>query len=90
MFHIASPYILAVDDPQTELVDPALKGSRNMLKHSLATPPVTRVVRTSSCEALGRLDLAEQKVGGPVRVRLAQREDPQAIAATLESGSGQR
>ncbi len=31
MFHTASPYFLDVKDPQAELVDPALKGTRNVM-----------------------------------------------------------
>ena len=31
MFHTASPYYLDPKDPQKELVDPALKGTRNVM-----------------------------------------------------------
>ena len=31
MFHTASPFFLEVKDPQKELVDPALKGTRNVM-----------------------------------------------------------
>jgi dihydroflavonol-4-reductase len=52
VFHIASPYIIEVKDPQRELVDPALNGTRNVLEQANATPSVTRVVVTSSCAAI--------------------------------------
>lgn len=52
VFHIASPYIIEVKDPQTELIEPALNGTRNVLEQANATDSVTRVVVTSSCAAI--------------------------------------
>jgi dihydroflavonol-4-reductase len=52
VFHTASPYTLNVKDPQKELVDPALKGTRNVLHQANKTPSVKRVVLTSSCAAI--------------------------------------
>ncbi|MCA9573075.1 MAG: NAD-dependent epimerase/dehydratase family protein, partial [Myxococcales bacterium] len=52
VFHVASPYVLDVKDPQAELVDPAVNGTRNVLEAVNATPTVTRVVLTSSCAAV--------------------------------------
>lgn len=52
VFHTASPYILSVADPQRDLVDPALKGTRNVLESVNRTDTVTRVVLTSSCAAI--------------------------------------
>jgi len=52
VFHTASPFILAVKDPQRDLVDPALKGTRNVLASVNRTPSVQRVVLTSSCAAI--------------------------------------
>lgn len=52
VFHTASPYTLAVSDPQTELVDPALVGTRNVLGSVNRNEGVERVVLTSSCAAI--------------------------------------
>ncbi|RYR69608.1 hypothetical protein Ahy_A03g016167 isoform B [Arachis hypogaea] len=48
VFHVASPVLLDVQDPQKELIDPAVKGTINVLKSCAKTPSVKRVVLTSS------------------------------------------
>lgn len=52
VFHTASPFFLEVKDPQKELIDPALKGTENVLNQANQTPSVKRVVLTSSCAAI--------------------------------------
>jgi len=52
VFHTASPFTARVDDPQRQLVDPAVKGTRNVLNTANATESVERVVVTSSCAAI--------------------------------------
>ncbi len=52
VFHTASPFTLRVRDPQTDLIDPALKGTRNVLASVDATDSVQRVVLTSSVAAI--------------------------------------
>src|SRR6056297_1458395 len=52
VFHTASPFTTAVKDPQKELVDPALEGTRNVLESANRTPSVKRVVLTSSSAAI--------------------------------------
>ena len=52
VFHTASPFTIAVEDPQRDLVDPAVQGTRNVLEQANATPSVERVVVTSSCAAI--------------------------------------
>jgi dihydroflavonol-4-reductase len=52
VFHTASPFILNVKDPQKDLVDPAKKGTRNVLESANRTESVKRVVVTSSCAAI--------------------------------------
>jgi len=52
VFHTASPFVLDVADPQKELVDPALGGTRNVLEEVNRTSTVQRVVLTSSCAAI--------------------------------------
>ncbi|GHA18400.1 dihydroflavonol-4-reductase [Devosia pacifica] len=52
VFHTASPFKITVEDPQRDLVTPALEGTRNVLKQASATETVERVVLTSSCAAI--------------------------------------
>ena len=52
VFHTASPFRTGVTDPQKELIDPALLGTRNVLEQANRTPSVRRVVLTSSCVAI--------------------------------------
>jgi len=52
VYHTASPYTISVKDPQKELVDPALKGTHNVLSQATKTASVKRVVVTSSCAAI--------------------------------------
>ncbi len=52
VFHTASPFTLDVKDPQKELIDPALNGTKNVLDSVNATKSVKRVVLTSSCAAI--------------------------------------
>lgn len=58
VFHTASPIILGSDDPQAEVIDPAVKGTLNVLASCAKAPSVKRVVLTSSTAAVmhnGRL-----------------------------------
>lgn len=52
VFHTASPFILNVKDPQKELIDPAVKGTENVLNSANEVDAVKRVVITSSCAAI--------------------------------------
>jgi dihydroflavonol-4-reductase len=52
VFHTASPFKADVKDPQKELVDPAVLGTRNVLEEASRVPSVRRVVLTSSCAAM--------------------------------------
>lgn len=52
VFHTASPFVRNVKDPQKDLVDPAKKGTKNVLESANRTPSVERVVVTSSCAAI--------------------------------------
>lgn len=52
VLHTASPFTSRVKDPQRELVDPALEGTRNVLESANRTESVRRVVLTSSCAAI--------------------------------------
>ncbi|KAK8546527.1 hypothetical protein V6N12_027307 [Hibiscus sabdariffa] len=52
VFHIASPFYHNVKDPQAEMVDPALKGTLNVLRSCAKVPSIKRVVITSSIAAV--------------------------------------
>ncbi|KAI8545876.1 hypothetical protein RHMOL_Rhmol07G0071400 [Rhododendron molle] len=52
VFHTASPVQFSVTDPQAELIDPALKGTINVLRSCAKVPSVKRVVLTSSLAAV--------------------------------------
>ncbi|NPD47086.1 MULTISPECIES: NAD-dependent epimerase/dehydratase family protein [unclassified Lentimicrobium] len=52
VYHTASPFINSVKDPQRDLIDPALLGTRNVLDSVNKTESVKRVVLTSSCAAV--------------------------------------
>lgn len=52
VYHTASPFTSTVKDPQKDLIDPAVKGTTNVLETANKTPSVKRVVITSSCAAI--------------------------------------
>ncbi|CAL1409640.1 unnamed protein product [Linum trigynum] len=52
VFHTASPFYHDVQDPQKELIDPAVKGTLNVLNSCAKTPSIKRVVLTSSIAAV--------------------------------------
>lgn len=52
VIHTASPFSLSIKDPQKDLVDPALKGTENVLNSANKTEGVKRVVLTSSCASI--------------------------------------
>ncbi|EIE24719.1 NAD(P)-binding protein [Coccomyxa subellipsoidea C-169] len=53
VFHTASPFIREVHDPQKDLVDPAVKGTRNVVQAAVKSKDtVKRIVVTSSFAAV--------------------------------------
>lgn len=50
--HTASPYVLDVEDPQRDLVDPAVQGTRGVLAACMRAGSPRRVVVTSSMAAI--------------------------------------
>lgn len=52
VFHTASPFTLEVKNPVKELIEPAEKGTANVLTQATQTPSVKKVVVTSSCAAI--------------------------------------
>ncbi|GMI78929.1 hypothetical protein like AT5G19440 [Hibiscus trionum] len=51
VFHTASPCYFSAKDPQVELVEPAVKGTLNVLRSCAKVPSIRRVVITSSIAA---------------------------------------
>lgn len=52
VFHTASPFTSNYKDAQKELIDPAVKGTQNVLETASKTSSVKRVIVTSSCAAI--------------------------------------
>ena len=52
VYHTASPFTSNFKDPQKELIDPAVKGTANVLNTANEVESVKRVVVTSSCAAI--------------------------------------
>lgn len=52
VIHTASPYVIDAPDPQLDLVDPAVNGTRNVLEACAKSSSVRRVVYTSSMAAI--------------------------------------
>lgn len=53
VFHTASPFVVNTTiNPQKDLIDPAVKGTGNVLGQASKTSTVERVVLTSSCAAI--------------------------------------
>jgi len=52
VFHTASPFFIETNDPYAELIDPALKGTLNVLGSCAKVPTLKRVVLTSSVAAV--------------------------------------
>ncbi|XP_074284443.1 phenylacetaldehyde reductase-like [Silene latifolia] len=52
VFHTASPVIFDIHDPQADVLDPAIKGTLNVLASCTKSPSVTRVILTSSVAAV--------------------------------------
>jgi len=52
VFHTASPFYIDIKDPQAEMLDPAVKGTLNVLNACAKASSVKRVVVTSSIAAV--------------------------------------
>lgn len=78
VFHTASPFTSAVKDPQKELVDPAVEGTRTVLESADRTESVRRVVLTSSVAAIYTDTVDCANAGGSLT------EDDWNTSATLD------
>ncbi|CAH8387440.1 unnamed protein product [Eruca vesicaria subsp. sativa] len=61
VFHTASPVSLTAEDPQAELIEPAVIGTLNVLKTCVKMSSVKRVILTSSIAAI----IANASPSGP-------------------------
>ncbi|KAM0045939.1 putative cinnamyl-alcohol dehydrogenase [Helianthus debilis subsp. tardiflorus] len=52
VFHTASPFFIHTDNPQEDLIDPAVKGTLNVLSSCSKVRSIKRVVLTSSVAAV--------------------------------------
>ena len=52
VFHTASPFVLTVEDPQRDLVDPAVKGTKSVLDSCMKDKGIKKVIVTSSVAAI--------------------------------------
>ncbi len=65
VIHCASPFALTVKDAYRDLIDPAVKGTENVMRSVQQTEFVKRVVLTSSCAAIyGDAKDLEQRQNG--------------------------
>ena len=63
IFHVASPFFIQSKDPKKELIDPAVRGTKNVLDSANQTPSVQRVVLTSSIAAIYGDNIDMQEMG---------------------------
>ncbi|XP_074309468.1 tetraketide alpha-pyrone reductase 2-like [Silene latifolia] len=62
VFHVASPVLLPRpnDDVQALIIDPTVKGTKNVLNSCLKSTTLKRIVLTCSCYAINQRDDAHQ------------------------------
>lgn len=63
IIHMASPFTLRFDDPEKELIKPALEGTRNVLSAANASSTVQKVVLTSSVAAIHGDNIDQKEKG---------------------------
>ncbi|GAM18255.1 hypothetical protein SAMD00019534_014300, partial [Acytostelium subglobosum LB1] len=59
VMHCGSPYIYTSEDPQRDIVQPAINGNLRVLEAAAATPSIKKVIITSSTAAI--IDSAKKK-----------------------------
>jgi nucleoside-diphosphate-sugar epimerase len=66
VFHTASPFINSVKDPIKDLIEPAEKGTENVLETAKEVDSVKRVVLTSSCVAVYGDNIDSKNIPGGI------------------------
>jgi nucleoside-diphosphate-sugar epimerase len=80
IFHTASPFFIDAKDPQTELIAPAVEGTRNVMASAAKARPA-RVILTSSCAAVKGMNNPAPPSNGPLYTEADWNE-----TSTIESG----
>ncbi|KAK9863563.1 hypothetical protein WJX84_008634 [Apatococcus fuscideae] len=80
IFHTASPFFIDSDDPQKALIDPAVKGTENVLQSAAKVSSVSRVVLTSSVAAV------QGNFGAPPKNGKLYTEEDWNETSTIEKG----
>ncbi|KAJ4715790.1 dihydroflavonol 4-reductase-like1 [Melia azedarach] len=62
VFHTASPVLKPSSDPKAEILEPALKGTLNVLRSCKKNPSLRRVVLTSSSSTVRVIDDFDSKI----------------------------
>ncbi|KAL2332343.1 hypothetical protein Fmac_019924 [Flemingia macrophylla] len=62
VFHLASPVLSTISDPKSEILEPAVKGTLNVLRSCRKNPALSRVVLTSSSSTLRIRDDFDPKI----------------------------
>ncbi|KAH7400168.1 hypothetical protein BKA64DRAFT_476332 [Cadophora sp. MPI-SDFR-AT-0126] len=70
VLHIASPLPSATEDPENDIILPAINGTTSILTSALSHPSITRIVITSSVVAL--MDGAALMVGDSIKTYTPQ------------------
>lgn len=89
IFHTASPFALSVEDPDRDLIFPAVEGTKNVLAAASKAKTVRRVVMTSSVVAIyghaaDMEDTPEKKFTEDIWNRSSSRTDsPYSLSKTL-------
>jgi len=76
LFHTASPFLSSSNNPQTDLIDPALNGTINVLTDALKVKTLKKIILTSSVAAVR---------GGPKAPGEAYTDTDWNTAATIEA-----
>jgi dihydroflavonol-4-reductase len=91
VMHTASPFVLQAKDPQKDLVEPAVQGTRSMLESCARAGSVKRVVLTSSMAAITDEPESERVLSeADWNVKSSLTRNPYYLSKTLAEKEGWR